>query len=357
MDAVVLERADHLQARAVADVGEPRITMPAEVSLEDPAVVRAVEDGAPRFQLAHAVRRFLRVELGHAPVVDVLPAAHRVGEVDAPVVAVVDVAHGGGHAALGHDGVGLAQQRLADQPDRTPAADASIAARSPAPPAPMISTSCSCVTYSGIRWFSGAGRGSRDGRPKEPRAPKCNRRRHFHQKCGGEVSGRARPRQAGPGDGTGPLARRSPTPGVSARSARATRSLPHLSLQRVGRGFRRRRDGERPDLTGGPRPPPRTPGAGPAGRPSRPPAISPLGTWRRDWPRRRPLGSAAGSVSPDQLETVPAIQFGLRGPGQRPTRARRRSCPRPTRAAGRQWAAASSMLTAACTAGGPCRPD
>ena len=46
-----------------------------------------------------------------------LHAAHRVGEVHLPAVAVVDVRHRGGHAALGHDGVGLAEQRLADQPD------------------------------------------------------------------------------------------------------------------------------------------------------------------------------------------------------------------------------------------------
>ena len=40
---------------------------------------------------------------------------------------------------------------LQTSPTETPAADASMAARSPAPPAPMTSTSCSCVWYSGIR--------------------------------------------------------------------------------------------------------------------------------------------------------------------------------------------------------------
>ena len=79
---------------------------------------RAVEERAPRLELAHAVGRLLRVQLGHPPVVDVLSAAHGVGEVDLPVVAVVDVGQRGGDAALGHDGVRLAEQRLADQPDR-----------------------------------------------------------------------------------------------------------------------------------------------------------------------------------------------------------------------------------------------
>jgi hypothetical protein len=51
-----------------------------------------------------------------ASLVDVLSAAHRVGEVDAPVVAIVDVAHRRRHAALRHHRVGLAEERLADQP-------------------------------------------------------------------------------------------------------------------------------------------------------------------------------------------------------------------------------------------------
>ena len=90
----------------------------------------------------------LRVQLGHAPVVDVLAAAHRVGEVHPPAVAVVHVGQRGRDAALGHHGVRLAQQRLADRPTVTPAPDAAIAARSPAPPAPMTRTSCSKVWYS-----------------------------------------------------------------------------------------------------------------------------------------------------------------------------------------------------------------
>ncbi len=115
VDRVVLQRADDLQPRAVADVGEAGIAVPAKVPLQDAPVGRAVEDRPPRLELAHAVRRLLGVQLGHAPVVHVLAAAHRVGEVDAPVVAVVHVPHRRGHAALGHDRVRLPQQRLADE--------------------------------------------------------------------------------------------------------------------------------------------------------------------------------------------------------------------------------------------------
>ncbi len=141
MDAVVLQGADHLEAGAVADVGQAGVLVTAEVPLEDLAVFGAVEHRAPGLEFAGPVRCFLGVEFGHPPVVEVLAAAHGVGKVDAPVVAIVDVGHGRGHAAFGHDGVGLAEERLADQADRDARGDASMAARRPAPPAPMTSTS------------------------------------------------------------------------------------------------------------------------------------------------------------------------------------------------------------------------
>ena len=118
VDGVVLQRADQLEAGAVADVRQARIAVAAEVALVDAAVGGAVEHRAPALQLADAVGRFPGVQLGHPPVVDVLAAAHGVGEVHLPVVAVVVVGHRRGHAALGHHRVGLAEQRLADQADR-----------------------------------------------------------------------------------------------------------------------------------------------------------------------------------------------------------------------------------------------
>ena len=142
---MILQRPDHLQAGPVADVRETRIAMAAEVALQDAAVLGAIEERAPRLELAHARRRFLGVNLRHARVVHVLAAAHRVGEMHLPAVAIVDVGERRRDAAFGHHRVRLAEQRLADHPDRDPAADASIAARRPAPPAPMTSTSCSCV--------------------------------------------------------------------------------------------------------------------------------------------------------------------------------------------------------------------
>ena len=110
----LLQRADHLQSGTVAHVGQSGVAVAAEVPLQDQALVGAVEQCAPFLQLQHPVGRLLGVELRHAPVVEQLAAAHGVAEVNLPVVLRPHVAHGGGDAALGHDGVRLAQQRLAD---------------------------------------------------------------------------------------------------------------------------------------------------------------------------------------------------------------------------------------------------
>ena len=88
--------------------------MAAEIPLEDPAIGRPIEQGAPGLQLLHPSRGLLGMQLGHAPVVEILPAAHGVGEVDAPVVPVIHVRHRRGDPALRHHGVGFAQERLAD---------------------------------------------------------------------------------------------------------------------------------------------------------------------------------------------------------------------------------------------------
>ena len=96
---------------------EPRIFVAAEISLQNPAVLRAIEDRAPRFQFAHAIGRFLGVQFRHAPIVDVLAAAHGVGEMDLPVVAIVHIGERSRDAAFGHHGVRFAEQRFANHPD------------------------------------------------------------------------------------------------------------------------------------------------------------------------------------------------------------------------------------------------
>src|SRR5256885_17013033 len=117
MNAVVLKGADHFQTGAVADMREPWIFVTAEVALKNARVFRAIEDSAPGFQFADAIRRFPGVELRHSPIIDVLAAAHRVGEVDLPAIAVVHVRQSGRDAAFGHYRVRFAEQTLADHAD------------------------------------------------------------------------------------------------------------------------------------------------------------------------------------------------------------------------------------------------
>ena len=115
---------------------------PPKLRWRDQAVLGAVEQRAPGLELPDPLRRLLGVQLGHPPVVEELAAAHGVAEVHLPVVLGVDVAHRRGDAALGHHRVRLAEQRLADDRGRAcPASRAAIAARRPAPPAPMTTTS------------------------------------------------------------------------------------------------------------------------------------------------------------------------------------------------------------------------
>ena len=76
----LLQGADHLQAGAVADVGQPGVAVAAEVALADEPVGGAVEKRAPLLQLVHPLGCFLGVQLGHPPVVEELAAAHGVAE-------------------------------------------------------------------------------------------------------------------------------------------------------------------------------------------------------------------------------------------------------------------------------------
>src|SRR6266568_6805709 len=63
MNAVILQRANHLEPGTIADMRQPGIFMASEISLQNAAVFRAIEHGAPSFELAHAIRRFLRMKL------------------------------------------------------------------------------------------------------------------------------------------------------------------------------------------------------------------------------------------------------------------------------------------------------
>jgi hypothetical protein len=118
MNPMILKRSNHLESGPVAHVRETRILVAAEIALQNPSVLRPIEPRPPGFQLSYALRRFPGMQLRHSPIVDVLPAAHRVGEMYLPVVAVVHIGERGGDPAFRHYRMGFAKQRLANQTHR-----------------------------------------------------------------------------------------------------------------------------------------------------------------------------------------------------------------------------------------------
>jgi hypothetical protein len=118
MYPVVLERPNHLKAGTVAYMRESWIFVAAKVSLQNPTISGAIEHRAPRFELTHPRGRFLRVQLGHPPVVHVLATAHRIGKMHLPVVAIVNIGQRGCDAALGHHGVRFTEKTFANHANR-----------------------------------------------------------------------------------------------------------------------------------------------------------------------------------------------------------------------------------------------
>ena len=126
MNPVILQRADHLEAGAVADA-------PAGIAgrrLRRISRPWFDQHGAPRFELRTG--RALRVQFAMRQLFTYC-AAHGVGEMNLPAVAIADV----GERPRCHPRPSRCALPQSDQtsPTETPAAEASIAARSP-PPAP-----------------------------------------------------------------------------------------------------------------------------------------------------------------------------------------------------------------------------
>src|SRR6478672_2988674 len=118
MYSVILQCSNHLEPSSIAHVRESWIFVAAEVPLQNATILRAIEHRAPRLELSHTSWRFLRVQLGHPPIVDVLSAAHRVREMHFPVVAVINIGQRRRDAAFRHDGERLAEKTFANHPYR-----------------------------------------------------------------------------------------------------------------------------------------------------------------------------------------------------------------------------------------------
>ena len=108
MYAVILQCADYFQSGAIAHVRQPWVFVTAEVSLQNSPVFCAIEHGTPGFEFAHTIGGFLRVQFGHAPLVDILTAAHGIGKMHFPIVAIINIGQRCCDAAFRHHGVRFA---------------------------------------------------------------------------------------------------------------------------------------------------------------------------------------------------------------------------------------------------------
>src|ERR1044071_2679735 len=57
------------------------------------------------------------MELGHAPVVDVLAAPHGIGKMDFPTVTLIHIGQSSSDTSFSHDGMSFSEQALANKTD------------------------------------------------------------------------------------------------------------------------------------------------------------------------------------------------------------------------------------------------
>ena len=58
------------------------------------------------------------MQLGHAPLIDVLPTAHGIGEMHFPIVTLIDIGQGGRDPPFRHHRVCFAEKRFTNKTDR-----------------------------------------------------------------------------------------------------------------------------------------------------------------------------------------------------------------------------------------------
>src|SRR6267378_2878666 len=114
MNAAILKGAYHLETSAIANVTKTPESMTTKCSLQNLSVAGSIEHRSPLFQLANSIWGLLRMNVGHPPVVQKLPAAHRVAKMRAPIVRFVHIGNGRGDAAFSHDSVRFAEERFTD---------------------------------------------------------------------------------------------------------------------------------------------------------------------------------------------------------------------------------------------------
>jgi hypothetical protein len=83
------------------------------------AALRRAQKSALQLPPAHrSLRRFLCVQLGHAPLIYILAPTHPVGEVDFPTITTINVGERCSDPPFGHNGVRFAEKTFTNHPDR-----------------------------------------------------------------------------------------------------------------------------------------------------------------------------------------------------------------------------------------------
>jgi hypothetical protein len=57
------------------------------------------------------------MQLCHSPITEILASTHRVGKVNAPVIAIIHISHRRGYATFGHDSVRFAKEGFRNDGD------------------------------------------------------------------------------------------------------------------------------------------------------------------------------------------------------------------------------------------------
>ena len=147
MYRLVLQGAYQFEAGTITDVTETPVGVRSKCALHNKTVVRSVEKRSPALEFEHALRRLLGKQLCHAPVIDHLAAPHRIGEVTCQLSSGSTLPSDAAMPPSAITVCAFPRSDLQTTPTEAPASDAATAARRPAPPAPITSTSCSNVSY------------------------------------------------------------------------------------------------------------------------------------------------------------------------------------------------------------------
>src|SRR5262245_18251027 len=110
MDSLVLQCANHLKTSSIADMYESWIFVSAKVSLKNSSVFGSIKQCSPCIQLTNPIWCFLCMQFGHAPLIEILSAAHRICKMYFPVIAIIHICHCCSYTTFSHHRVCFPQK-------------------------------------------------------------------------------------------------------------------------------------------------------------------------------------------------------------------------------------------------------